>query len=86
MLQQSHPCDYLIASGRTTSLKEFVNCAFEAAGLAADNHVESVDTFMRPADLRYSAMDPSRIKSELGWSSSKTVKSIVQKMYAQELF
>lgn len=86
MLQADTANDYLIASGKTTSLRQFVECAFDAAGLSIENHLESVDAFKRPADLNYSAMDPTNIKKELGWSSAMTVKDIVKKMYAEDLF
>lgn len=86
MLQADKASDYLIASGITTSLRQFVEYAFDAAGLAIDNHLESVNTFMRPADLSYSAMSPDLIREELGWSSSRTAKEIIEKMYLEELF
>lgn len=86
MLQAQAPRDYLIASGATTSLRQFVEFAFDVAGLEIHNHLESVDAYRRPADLSYSAMDPSLIKQELGWSSSKSVKEIVGKMYSDDLF
>jgi GDPmannose 4,6-dehydratase len=86
MLQSDHPADYLIASGRTTSLRDFAQAAFEAADLDPANHLESVDELKRPADLVYSSMDPSRIETRLGWSSHRPVREIVEKMYRQELY
>jgi GDPmannose 4,6-dehydratase len=86
MLQADNPADYLIASGSTTSLKQFVELAFEVAGLTVEDYLESLDAFRRPADLGYSATDPSRIKQELGWSSARSAKEIVKKMYLDELF
>lgn len=85
-LQADKANDYLIASGTTTSLRQFVECAFDVAELEIDNHLESVDAFKRPADLSYSAMDPSSIKHKLGWSSVRTIKEIVEKMYFGDLF
>jgi GDPmannose 4,6-dehydratase len=86
MLQAEKPRDYLIASGATTSLRDFVQSAFDVAGLEIDNYLESDDFFKRPADLSYSAVDPSSIKRDLGWSSSRSTKEIVVKMYRGELF
>lgn len=86
MMQSETPRDFLIATGITTSLKQFVELAFTAAGLDIANHLESLDAYKRPADLSYSAMDPSLINSELGWSSSITIKDIVERMYADQLF
>ena len=86
MLQAEKPRDYLIASGATTSLRDFVQSAFDVAGLEIDNYLESDDFFKRPADLSYSAVDPSSIKRDLGWSSSRSTQEIVVKMYRGELF
>jgi GDPmannose 4,6-dehydratase len=85
MLQADEPRDYLIASGVTTSLREFVNCAFEVAGLSVADHLQSLDLYRRPADIDYSALDPSLIREELGWSSSRSIREIVEKMYRGEL-
>jgi len=86
MLQADHPADYLIASGSTTSLRDFAQAAFATADLDPANHLESVEALKRPADLIYSAMDPARIEGELGWSSRRPVREIVEKMYRQDLF
>lgn len=86
MLQAENPMDYLIASGTTTSLRDFVQSAFGVAGLAIENHLESDDSFKRPADLSYSAVDPSRIKRDLGWFSNRSTQEIVEKMFRGELF
>lgn len=86
MLQPESPSDYLIASGKTTSLRNFVQIAFDVAGLEIGIHLETDDSFKRPADLSYSAIDPSRIERDLGWCSTRTTQEIVEKMYRDELF
>lgn len=86
MLQADHPADYLIASGTTTSLRAFAQAAFAEADLDLADHLESVEALKRPADLAYSAMDPSRIASELGWAANRSVQEIVTKMYRAELY
>lgn len=86
MLQAEKPKDYLIASGTTSSLRSFVENAFEIAGLESKFHLSSIETLKRPADLSYSAMDPSRIQRELGWASKRTTQEIVKKMYEESLF
>ena len=80
MLQTVKPQDFLISSGERSSLKEFVQIAFEMAGLKAEEHVQTEGSLMRPSDMRYSAMNPSRINKELGWSSSTTMREIISKM------
>jgi GDPmannose 4,6-dehydratase len=85
MLQASVAKDYLIASGQTTSLREFVQLAFSAAGLKPEPYLISDSTFMRPSDLIYSSMDPSLIESELGWKARVLPAEIVERMYNEEL-
>jgi len=77
--------DYLIASGNTISLHEFVRMAFAAAGLEAEPYLISDTSFMRPNDLKYSSMDPSLISKELGWKAQLLPAEIVQKMYEESL-
>lgn len=86
MLQADQASDYLIASGSTVSLSHFAQSAFELAGLEVGIHLESMESLMRPSDLRHSAVNPLKIKTELGWSSNRSVKEIVEKMYHNELF
>ncbi len=86
MLQADQPADYLIASGSTTSLRQFALEAFSAADLDLADHLESLDALKRPADLAYSAMDPSRIEVDLGWKSKRSIGEIVGKMYRDDLF
>jgi GDPmannose 4,6-dehydratase len=85
MLQTRIAKDYLIASGHTTSLREFVRLAFAAAGLEADKYLISDATFLRPSDLKYSSMDPSLIHADLGWKAQIMPTEIVQRMYDESL-
>lgn len=86
MLQVEEPKDYLIASGHSTSLREFVRMAFAAAGLEPEQHIISDNTLMRPSDLKYSSLDPSLIGKELGWKAKTLPWEIVHKMYHEQLF
>lgn len=81
MLQPDQANDYLIASGQTTSLLEFVRLAFDAAGLDFRDYLVSDNSFLRPSDLRYSSMDPSKIFNDLGWKARAILPEIVQRMY-----
>ena len=85
MLQATVAKDSLIASGHTTSLREFVRLAFVAAGLEPGASLISDATFLKPSDLKYSAMDPSLIAADLGWKANVTSAEIVQRMYDQTL-
>lgn len=86
MLQADRPNDYIIASGSTASLREFVEIAFEAADLDINDRLNVDPSLVRPSDVSYSRMNPSRINEELQWFSSTTIKDIVSKMYNNEYF
>jgi GDPmannose 4,6-dehydratase len=85
MLQASTAKDFLIASGHTTSLRDFVRLAFAAAELEPEPYLISDATFLRPSDLKYSAMDPGLIKAELGWKAQVTPPEIVRRMFEEQL-
>jgi GDPmannose 4,6-dehydratase len=72
--------DYVIASGKTHSLREFVALAFQAVGLDDNRFVEVSDAFMRPSDLQCSRMNPTKIQRELDWHSSYEIADIVSLM------
>lgn len=86
MLQAETPGDYLIASGTTTSLRQFAQEAFAVAELDLAEHLESLESLKRPADLNFSAINSCRIQHELGWSSTRSIREIVEKMYRDEVF
>lgn len=85
MLQADQPRDYIIASGKTTSLLEFVRLAFEAAGLDYQDYLVRDNTFLRPSDLSFSCMDPSKIATDLGWRAQATTAEIVKRIYEEQL-
>ena len=85
ILQAETANDYLIASGNTTSLRNFVELAFRCAGLNHEEYLVTDTSFLRPSDLNYSSMDPTRIATELGWRATTTPEEIVQRMYEERL-
>jgi GDPmannose 4,6-dehydratase len=82
MLQQEQPEDLIIATGRTVPLSHFVQRAFVAFGLHADDHVRSEAALIRPTDIRYSAADPSRAFGKLGWRPTRDVDAVVDALCA----
>ena len=70
MLQQTQPRDYVIATGVTTSLEEFVSAVFSHLNLNWREHVINDSMLYRPSDISYSQADPSRVMQELGWQAS----------------
>lgn len=86
MLQAETPMDFLIASGKTNSLRELVAAACKVAGLKAEERIEASNDLLRPTDLTYSGMDPRLIEMKLGWKSANALEDIIFKMYNGILF
>ena len=86
MLVTDKPQDYLIASGTTVSLREYVKVAFEEVQLDMSSYVESTNRFKRPSDITYSFIDPGLIEKNLGWRSRRPIQEIVAKMFNDVIF
>ena len=84
MLQQDRPDDYVIATGRTSSLQYFVQKAFEYFGLHWQSHIEQDPNLLRPSDVRYGAADASFASAQLGWRAAHDVDYVVEKMCQAE--
>jgi GDPmannose 4,6-dehydratase len=85
MLQAETASDFLIATGETHSLEEFVSAAFAAVDLDWRNHVRYDETLRRPTDLRVSRLNPRRAREVLGWSAESRMVDVVRKMVDAEL-
>lgn len=87
MLQQEKPDDYVIATGETHSVKEFVELAFAAVGISDwEKYVESnVEAHMRPAEVEHLIGDASKAKDKLGWKPKTTFKELVEMMVKSDL-
>ena len=80
MLQQDQPDDYVIATGETHTVQEFVEIAFGHAGLNWEEHVKLDPKFIRPAEVDLLIGDPSKAKKELGWEPSVDFRGLVEMM------
>ena len=67
MLQQPSPDDFVIATGESHSLREFIKDVFSKLGLDWNKYVESESCLMRPSDLMYSCGDSAKAKKDLVW-------------------
>jgi GDPmannose 4,6-dehydratase len=85
MLQQDSPRDYVIASGRNHSVREFCEIAFGHAGLNWRDHVVSDPSFHRPAEVNVLLGDSSRARAELGWSLETSFEALVKMMVNADL-
>ena len=80
MLQQDHPDDYVVASGVTHSVREFVKMAFDIAGLDYENYVVIDAALYRPAEVDLLVGNAEKARTVLGWSSSCSFESLVREM------
>ena len=86
MLQQPHPDDYVIATGRTHSVRDFVRIAFEAAGLGSyEPYVMIDERFVRPAEVDLLVGDPSKAKRVLGWEPQVSFEELVEMMVQADI-
>jgi len=80
MLQQPEPDDYVVATGETHSVRDFVELAFSEAGLDYREHVASDPTLFRPAEVNLLLGDATKARMKLGWTPSITFDSLVREM------
>ena len=80
MLQRGTPEDYVIATGETNSVNDFLNEAFGHAGLDWHDYVVQDQRFMRPAEVDLLVGDPSKAGADLGWEPTVSFKELVQMM------
>jgi len=85
MLQQEKPEDYVIATGQTNSLQDFVSAVFSHLGLNWRDHVDYNPTLKRPTDIDVSIANPAKAEKELGWKASYFMHDVVRMMIEAEL-
>ncbi len=85
MLQQEAPDDFVIATGRTHSVRTLCDAAFSHVGLDYRDHVTQDERFMRPAEVDLLIGDPSKAGEELGWTPKTTFEDLVKMMVDADL-
>jgi GDPmannose 4,6-dehydratase len=80
MLQQPEPDDYVIATGSTTSVREFCRIAFSYVGLNFEDHVKIDPAFYRPAEVDVLLGNPTKANSRLGWKSKTSLETLCHMM------
>jgi GDPmannose 4,6-dehydratase len=85
MLQQDQPDDYIVATGQTSSLRDFVATAFDTLGLDVKEHVLSDPALYRPTDIMTVKVNPSKANDILGWEAKTVMPEVVHKMVQSEL-
>ena len=85
MLQQEQPDDYVIATGETHSVREFLDLAFEYAGLDWKKHVEIDPRYYRPAEVDLLIGDSSKARKKLGWEPKTRFPELVELMVKSDI-
>jgi GDPmannose 4,6-dehydratase len=80
MLQQKEPVDYVIGTGETHTVEEFVSLAFDRVGLNWRKHVVIDPVLYRPAEVSLLLSDPSKANRELGWKPRVHFAELVRRM------
>jgi len=85
MLQQDRPDDYVIATGRTHAVREFVRLAFEAADLDWEQYVVVDPRYYRPAEVDLLVGDATKAKRALGWTPEVSFEQLIERMVRADL-
>ena len=82
ILQHGKPDDFVVATGQSHSLREFVDRTFAAVGLRADEHVDADPGLARPTDITTSAANPAKARAVLGWQATSDLDAIIYSLVA----
>lgn len=80
MLQQEQPDDYVIATGESHKLEDFVAAAFTCVGLDWHEHVTIDDSLLRPTDIAVGRGNPAKAREKLGWLAQHKMEHVVRMM------
>ncbi len=85
MLNQEKAQDYVIATGETHSVKDFLQASFDSVGLNYQDYLEIDPDLYRPAEVDYLLGDASKAKKELGWTPQITFNKLVKEMVTSDI-
>jgi GDPmannose 4,6-dehydratase len=85
MLQQPEPDDFVLATGKTHSVKELVEVAFAAVGLDWKQYVEMDPKLIRPAEVDFLCGDATKAKDKLGWEPEVTFAELIKMMVEADM-
>ena len=80
MLQQDEAEDYIVATGKTYSLKELIETVFAYLDINWENHVEFNSDLLRPTDIMVSIADPAKAEKKLGWKAQYVMQDVARMM------
>jgi GDPmannose 4,6-dehydratase len=85
MLQQDVADDYLVATGRTTSVEDMYKIAFKCVDLNAEDYVVIDKDFFRPAEVDHLLGNSAKAKAKLGWQAKTSLEDLIQEMVEADL-
>ena len=85
MLQQDEAEEFVIATGRTTTVRDMCHIAFEHVGLKADDHIVIDEKYFRPAEVEILLGDPAKAKEKLGWEAATSLEDMICEMVDADL-
>jgi GDPmannose 4,6-dehydratase len=85
MLQQNAPDDYVVATGRTTTIRDMCRIAFRHAGLAMGEHLVIDPALFRPAEVEVLLGNPAKARAKLGWEAATTLEDMITEMVDADL-
>ena len=85
MTQQETPEDFVIATGETHTVKEFLQVVFDYAGLDINKYLKIDERLFRPHEVPLLLGDPTKAKEKLGWEPKVDFESLAKMMYDQDL-
>lgn len=85
MLQQDEPEDFVIGTGETHSVREFLELACEVAELDPDEHVEFDKRYLRPTEVDLLLADPTKAREKLGWTPKISFPELVKRMVDHDM-
>jgi GDPmannose 4,6-dehydratase len=80
MLQQDAPDDYVVATGRTTTVRDMCRIAFDHVGLNYEDYVVQDPRFYRPAEVDLLLGNPAKAKAKLGWEAKTSLEELITMM------
>jgi len=80
ILNSKKPDDYIVATGKTYTVRDLCKIVFTKLGLKYEDYVVQNPKYMRPEELKYLRGDSSKIREELGWEPEYTFESMIQEM------
>ena len=85
MLQHSTPEDWVLATGETHTVEEFLDKAFGYVNLDYKNYIQTSEEYLRPNEVDYLLGDPSKAKEKLNWNPKTSFEDLVKMMVDSDL-